>query len=83
MQLYSVNKEMGFRAFDDCIAAQRMTTNESINAGRKPPEPDTERTKEARPVTTTVAGRTPTSQSEDRKSPFTDILGRSSQKKEE
>jgi len=84
MLAYGRNKELGFKSFDDCIATQRMTTNENRDAspGRKT-EAERANPKEGRPVattvqtvTTTVAGSSAT-QSKDRWSPFSDILERS------
>ncbi|AIZ57147.1 hypothetical protein Mpt1_c12850 [Candidatus Methanoplasma termitum] len=89
VRLYSVNKEMGFKAFDDCITAQRMTTNENkeVNPSRKEPEEEKGKAREGRPVvttvqtvTTTVSGKTASTQSKESKSPFADILDRSLKK---
>jgi hypothetical protein len=89
VQLYSMNKEIGFKAFDDCIATQRMTTNENkdANKGRKEAEEERSKVKEGRPVattvqtvTTTVTGKTASTQSREPKSPFADILDRSLKK---
>jgi len=92
MQLYAMNKEIGFRAFDDCMANQRMTTNENkdINAGRRESEPERAKPKEGKPVvttvqtvTTTVSGNTAQTKSKEQRSPFSDILNRSDHKKDE
>jgi hypothetical protein len=95
MLLYSANKEMGFKAYDDCIAAQKMTTNQNgdINGRQKDAKPEAGKVPEGRPVattvqtvTTTVSGNVAATQSkapQDKQgSPFSDILERSERKKE-
>lgn len=91
MQLYSMNKEMGFKAFDDCIEQQKMDTNVN-STGDKQKGWKTEGAKahEIRPVTTTVqtvtstastvSGGAPEAQSKEQGNPFTDILERSDRK---
>ena len=92
MQLYNANKEMGFRSFDDCIEAQKMTTNNNT-ANDKQKAGKVESVKAQRPVattvqtvTSTVSGNTvPTEapmQAKAQGSPFTDILERSSHRKD-
>ncbi|MCL1979080.1 MAG: hypothetical protein FWG60_02850 [Methanomassiliicoccaceae archaeon] len=92
MRLYGENKEMGFRSFDDCIASQRMTTNENkdSNAGQKDLETEKKKAQEGKPVattvqtvTTTVSGNSAASQSKAQGNPFSDILERSDRKREE
>ena len=89
VQLYSQNKEIGFKAFDDCIVNQRMATNENkdVNAGQKETEEEKGKARERRPVattvqtvTTTVSGKTASTQSKESKNPFSDILDRSNRK---
>jgi hypothetical protein len=86
MKLYSINKEIGFRSFDDCIATQRMATNVNKDAGAAPKTAKEEKPKapEGRPVattvqtvTTTVSGNAAPTQSKGQTSPFSDILERS------
>ena len=86
--LYASNKEMGFKSFDDCIAAQRMATNENkdSHAGQK----EEKAKPQGRPVattvqtvTTTVTGSTSTTQNKGQGNPFSDILGRSDRKRDE
>ncbi len=93
MQLYVANKELGFKTFDDCIAAQRMTTNDNADVNTKQKDAKAESTKvpESRPVattvhtvTTTVAGSStaaPQEKKQARGNPFTDILERSERKR--
>ena len=91
VQLYSKNKEIGFRSFDDCITTQRMTTNDNkdINRGHRDAEAEKKKTQERPPVattvqtvTTTVAGNTATAQNKGQGSPFSDILERSDRRKD-
>ena len=89
--LYSKNKELGFKAFDDCMQMQRMTTNENKDSGATPKEEKTEKKKarEGKPVATTVHTVTSTvsrsdaqPQAEKTENPFSDILERSDHKKD-
>ncbi|MCL2032345.1 MAG: hypothetical protein FWG96_03635 [Methanomassiliicoccaceae archaeon] len=90
MLLYSRNKELGFESFDDCIAMQKMTTNENkdTKAERKEEKGGTAKAREGKPVattvqtvTTTVSNTAPQAQSGKAESPFSDILERSERKK--
>jgi len=92
MQLYGENKEMGFKSFDDCIETQRMTTNDNT-ANDKQKVGNADGAKAQRPVattvqtvTSTVSGNTVPTQApthtKAQGSPFTDILERSSRKKD-
>jgi len=89
MQLYSNNKEIGFKAFDDCIVTQKMTVNENkeINSGRREFETVKPAAKEGKPVVTTVQTVTTTVANNNtqtkNKSPFSDILNRSERNKDE
>jgi len=89
--LYSKNKELGFKAFDDCIEMQRMTTNENKESSATEKEEKTEkrRVQIRKPVATTVHTVTSTvSQTDDSAqstrtdNPFSDILERSEYKKD-
>ena len=92
MQLYSMNKEMGFRSFDDCIELQRMDTNvNSTGDKQRGWKPEGTKAEEVRPVTTTVqtvtstvsgtvSGGAPEAQSKEHGNPFTDILEKSDRK---
>jgi triacylglycerol esterase/lipase EstA (alpha/beta hydrolase family) len=90
MQLYNMNKEIGFRAFDDCMETQRMTTNENkdVNSGQMRKEAEIKKAPESRPVattvqtvTTTVSGSPSATQTKEQGSPFVDILERTDRKK--
>ena len=94
MLLYSANKEMGFKSFDDCIELQKMSTNENnLNEKQKNRKPESARAPEGKPVattvqtvTTTVSGSTVATQGKEQSkaqgSPFVDILERIERKKD-
>ncbi|MCL1811029.1 MAG: hypothetical protein FWG41_02255 [Methanomassiliicoccaceae archaeon] len=89
VRLYGANKEMGFHSFEDCIAAQRMATNENKDSGAAPKEAREERAKDkpvattVQTVTTTVSGNTAPTQSKGSWGPFSDILDRADRKKDD
>jgi len=89
MELYRMDKDMGFKAFDDCITAQRMTTNENndTNVDRSGTKEETTKMPERKPVvttvqtvTSTVSGTASAPKSKEEGNPFTDILERSDRK---
>jgi hypothetical protein len=88
-ELYRIDKDMGFRSFDDCIATQRMTTNENkdTSADRSGAKEERPRAPERKPVvttvqtvTTTVSGTASAAKNKEEGNPFSDILERSDRK---
>ncbi|MDR2698871.1 MAG: hypothetical protein LBB30_04265 [Candidatus Methanoplasma sp.] len=88
-ELYRMDKDMGFKSFDDCIATQRMTTNENRDtgadrSGRKEEMPKTQERKPVvttvQTVTSTVSGTASAAKNKEEGNPFTDILERSDRK---
>ena len=90
IQLYNANKEMGFKAYDDMMESQRMTTNKTdagekqkswkdlgVKAQERAPVTTTVQT-----VTTTVSGTADAAKPKAQGSPFTDILEKSDNKKD-
>ena len=89
MELYRMDKDVGFKAFDDCISAQRMTTNENKDSpvDRSGTKEEMSKVPERKPVvttvqtvTTTVSGTAAVTKSKEEGNPFTDILERSDRK---